>query len=272
MTKIVLFLATILFLSPTLAREPVKVLASVHPLALVAASVVEPEHLHTLVAGHMSPHDFALRPSDISHLQQADIIIWSGAKAEPYLRHFVNRWPDKIWLNAADYAPDNAAPDPHWWLSPEAMIGLQAALAEQLGQNSDDFRQQVEQTLATSDALLAPVREHGFFVFHRAYDHWVQALQLKQKGALTLSPEHKPGLKTMAKLRTQLAQGNVHCVFSEPQYDPALVDALIGDMKIQRAELDPMAADITLSSQGYGQFLLQLAQRAAGCLTPPSDA
>ncbi|ASP38041.1 hypothetical protein CHH28_04805 [Bacterioplanes sanyensis] len=271
MIKTVLFFLALLSVLPANAQQQPQVLASVHPLALVAASVVDTDNIQTLVAANMSPHDFALRPSDIRKLQQADIILWSGPKAEPYLRGFVARWPDKTWINAAEFAPAGASNDPHWWLSPTAMTGLQAQLAAQLGKDPQPFQQQLQQALEQSNAMLAPVRQHGFFVFHRAYDHWVAALNLNQAGALTLSPGHKPGLKTMAALRTQLQQGDVHCVFSEPQYDPALVEALVKDLSVNRAELDPMATSIALQADGYVRFLTSLAERAAPCLTPPAN-
>ncbi|GGY49417.1 zinc ABC transporter substrate-binding protein [Bacterioplanes sanyensis] len=268
MIKAALFAIGVLFTSLTFAQQQPKVLASVHPLALVAASVVATDDLHTLVPGHLSPHDFALRPSDIDRLQQADVIIWSGPQAEPYLRGFVARWPDKIWLNAADYAPEGASDDPHWWLSPTTMRALQAQLAQHLERSPEPFQQQLQQALEDSKALLAPVRERGFYVFHRAYDHWVEALQLNQLGSLTLSPEHKPGLRTLSKIRSQLQQGKAHCVFSEPQYDPALIDSLTQGLNINRAELDPMAAAIVPTADAYPNYLRQLAQAAAECLGP----
>ena len=244
-----------------------KVLASVHPLALMAASVVPADNLEVLVPAGMTPHDFSLRPSDIDLIQNADIIIWSGPLAEPYLKGFASRWSDKIWLDVSSLAPSSRITDPHWWLSPEVMKLAQAQLAEQLGADSSAFAAEVDSAMAESQTLLAPVRERGFFVFHRAYDHWVDALHLNQVGSFTLSPEQKPGMRTLQTMREQLQRGEAVCVFSEPEFSPALVDSLVEGLTVGRGELDPLGGNIEINPQGYPQFLLDMAHRAHDCLT-----
>lgn len=251
------------------------VLASVHPLALVASSVVPETRLKTLVPPGMTPHDFSLRPSDIDLIQAADIVIWSGLENEPYLKGFAKRWPDKIWLDASEMRTTHMSDDPHIWFAPEQMKALQARLASYLKVDAAPFANAVDQALNDSDAMLKDVQTRGFFVFHRAYDHWVNALQLNQLGAFTLSPEQRPGLRTLRQMRKQLERGDVVCVFSEPEFSPALVDRLTDGIEIGRGELDPMAMHIKLSASGYTDMLLDMAQRAQRCLSatlPAADS
>lgn len=243
------------------------VLASVHPLALVAASVVPKEQLKVLVPSGMTPHDFSLRPSDIDLIQSADIIVWSGVDNEPYLRGFANRWPEKTWINANDFKTVGMVSDPHLWFAPELIKKVQAALASQLKQDPAPFAASIDQALKVSDEQLSDVRSRGFFVFHRAYDHWVSALQLNQLGAFTLSPEQRPGLRTLREMRQQLERGDVVCVFSEPEFSPALVNRLTEGLDIGRGELDPLAMHIALDTNGYANMLLDMAAQARQCLS-----
>ena len=145
-----------------------KVLASVHPLALVAASVVNSDRLQTLLPAGTSPHDFALRPSDVDRLQEADVILWTGPVAEPYLSGFARRWPDKTWIDLSKLATPEQPRDPHYWLSVPVVLKAQAALADALGKDASGFARQVERAVLYSDQVLAPVKDRGFFVFHRA--------------------------------------------------------------------------------------------------------
>ncbi len=248
------------------------VLASVHPLALVAASVVPKGNLSVLVPPTMTPHDFSLRPSDIDLIQAADIIIWAGVESEPYLKGFARRWPDKTWINVADLHSPGMPLDPHWWFSPDLMKQLQAALANHFDADSAEFARRVDQVMTDNDALLADVRNRGFFVFHRAYDHWVNALQLNQLGAFTLSPERRPGLRTLRQMRKQLERGDVVCVFSEPEFSQALVQRLTEGLEIGRGELDPMAANIALDEDGYVAMLSDMAARTLSCLSETLSA
>lgn len=263
------FVFSFFLLSASLQAHALKVMATVHPLAMVAASLLDTDHIEVLIPTGMSPHDFALRPSDIERLQDADIILWNGPSAEPFLQGFAQRWPDKHWLSAAPSdAPVNA--DDHWWFNPTAMLMLQHQLALILEREDHSFDVALAQQLERSRHALAPVRDRGFFVFHRAYDHWVDAMQLNQAGAFTLSPEQKPGLRTLHRMRQQLQQGDVQCVFSEPQFSPALIDSVTRGLDIRRGELDPMAAHIPLSATAYPDFIADLTQRFLTCLSNPT--
>ncbi|WP_221793442.1 metal ABC transporter solute-binding protein, Zn/Mn family [Oceanobacter mangrovi] len=246
------------------------VVASLHPLALMAASVVPTAQLKMLVPPGMTPHDFSLRPSDIDMIQKADVIIWTGAESEPYLQGFSKRWPEKHWINVSA-GQDVRHTDPHWWFDPAAVQQAQHRLASLLGKDSQPFDARLQQALDYSRNLLAPVQQRGFFVFHRAYDHWVEAMQLNQVGAFTLSPEQKPGLRTLQTMRQQLERGDVVCVFSEPEFSPAMVDRLVDGIQVGRAELDPMALQIALAADGYPRMLEDMAQRAETCLTAVAD-
>lgn len=273
-TLVVLLCAVfVLGLRPAYAQADVNVkaptvLASVHPLALVAASVVPVDNMKVLLPEGMTPHDFSLRPSDITVIQNADVILWAGAKAEPYLAGFARRWPNKIWIDVSTFKTPSDPNDSHWWMSANMMVKAQAALATALKVDAGSFAADVNAALARAEQQLAPVRERGFFVFHRAYDHWVQQFKLKQLGAFTISPEHKPGAKTLQRMREQLAHGDVKCVFSEPEFSPALVDSATKGIDVKRGELDPMAAQIALGKDGYVQLIDDMTQRFVTCLAP----
>lgn len=254
--------------APFSHEPPYNVLASVHPLALMAASLVETEHLSVLLPPGMTPHDFSLRPSDIDVIQSADVIIWAGAQAEPYLSGFARRWPDKIWIDISKLREEGQPNDAHWWFSPAMMVRAQQQLANALELPAGNFAADVDAALQRADQLLAPLRSRGFFVFHRAYDHWVQAMQLNQVGSFTLSPEQKPGLKTLQRMRDQLTSGEVVCVFSEPEFSPTLVQSVVRGLNIKQGELDPVASHISVTKTGYPDFIQDLSQRFADCLTP----
>lgn len=248
--------------------EGMKVLASIHPLGLIAASVTPLSNLEVLLPPGVSPHDFSLRPSDIDRLQEADVILWSGRQAEPYLAGFARRWPDKVWIDLSSFASEGQVKDPHYWLSVPIALKAQQALAQAMGEDAADFIRQLDRAVTYSDDILAPVKNRGFFVFHRAYDHWVTERGLNQVGAFTLTPEQKPGMRTLQLMRDQLRAGDIACVFREPEYSPALVVKVVGDLPVKQGELDPLGTHISLSKDGYPYFLQDLANRAVNCLEP----
>lgn len=68
------------------ARAEVRVLTSIKPLQLIAAAVQDgvgaPE---VLLPPGASPHNFALRPSDVRRVQEVELLYWIGPDMESFL-------------------------------------------------------------------------------------------------------------------------------------------------------------------------------------------
>ena len=165
----------------------------------------------------------------------------------------------------------------HPWLSPSSTARFAERLSDRLKThfpndvdtietNTHRFLQDLQRFDATSTARLAPVKQHGFFVFHDAYTGIVEHFTLNQVGYFTLDPSRKPGAKHLASLRNQLTASDAQCVFIEPQYSPALIDAITRDVTINRGELDPLATNIVPSRGSYTRFMTSLVDEFVACL------
>ncbi|MGB1090769.1 MAG: metal ABC transporter solute-binding protein, Zn/Mn family [Oceanobacter sp.] len=252
-------------------KQAPSVLATIHPLGMVAASIVPMENLSVLIPAGMTPHDFSLKPSDIDRILNADIILWSGPASEPYMEGLAARWPDKHWISTAPEELEYPIQNPHWWLSPELMKRVQTKLAGLLKVDTTPFNEQIDQVMALSREQLAPVSDRGFLVFHNAYEHWVDAVGIKQLGVFTETPEHKPGLRGLNEKRAMIESGDVACVFVEPEFSSDMVDKMLGDHPIPKGSLDAQGLNIPLSANAYALFMLDLAARASDCLTAVTD-
>ncbi|MGK0406012.1 MAG: zinc transport system substrate-binding protein [Oleispira sp.] len=257
-----------------------RILVSNKPLALIAAATYPAEQIDILVPDGMSPHDYSLRPSDIGKIHQADKILWAGDHMEPFLAKFAKQADNSSqWLDATHLMEDMGlyGSDPHVWLSPELAIEISKRIAEwnpsvkqtdkaQAQKDHQDFANALTTLVATSKAQLAPLKHNGFFVFHQAYDYWFQAIDIKQLGAFTLSPERKPGARHVQTMRNQLQNEEVSCVLSEPQFSPALIDTVVNGLAIQRGELDPLAGKSALTKTAYIEWLSDMTDTLVKCL------
>lgn len=254
------------------SAETPEVLATLHPLTLLAASVVPTTQLQVLLPAGTDPHHFSLKPSDIDQLQEADIILWAGHKAEPYLSGFVRRWPEKNWIDVSQFATADQPDDMHYWLSLSVMKKAQQQLAKVFGKTSATFEAEMRQAEQEIQQLLTPVQSQGFLVYHRAYDHWVAENQLNQLGSFTLHPEQKPGLRTLSHLRNLIREKQVACIFYEPGVAVEIIRDFAGNDSVRLQELDPLGTGITVASDSYATFMVQLARDAAACLNQSSPA
>ena len=276
------------------AAAPV-VVASIAPLhSLVAAVMQGVDSPYLLLRGGESPHTFTLRPSDARLLHAADVLFWIGPTLELPLQRILPGLggadtvamldvPGVETLAARDLQPAHAvepthehAVDPHIWLSPANAIAMGDAIARTLAavdaanaahyrENAALLRQRL--TVLDQDLRLELSGVEGrFAVFHDAYQYLEQRYGLRSSGTVTTHPERKPGAGHLTALRERLAAEHVRCLFSEPQYQPRLVEMLSEGLEIHHVVLDPLGADIAPGADAYQQMMRTLADRLSGCL------
>jgi ABC-type Zn2+ transport system substrate-binding protein/surface adhesin len=66
----------------------------------------------------------------------------------------------------------------------------------------------------------------GYFVFHDAYGYFEKHYGLTSLGHFTVNPEIQPGAQRLHEIRTQLVEQKATCVFAEPQFRPAVIEAV----------------------------------------------
>lgn len=334
-----LFVASALFFAGISAESAqAAVVSSVRPLAFIAAAIADGvTSTEVLLPDGASPHDYALRPSDVQRLQSADLIIWVGPEMEAFLtkplashaasqqialaslpaiqnalikesEHDEDEHSDEaghehhdsvdhdeadhqhIHGSAEshhDHSTDDAADaheghhhgeyNMHIWLSPEmakqAAIAIHAKLLELMPQKKDkldanllNFTDQLAQTEEKVVNMLAPVKGKGYFVFHDAYGYFEKRFGLSPLGYFTINPAIQPGAQRLHQIRTQLVEQKAVCVFAEPQFRPAVINAVAKGTDVRIGVLDPLGSNIALSKDSYAEFLLQLSDQYSRCL------
>jgi zinc transport system substrate-binding protein len=85
----VAFIASFLLIGS--AQAEVKVLTSIKPLQLIAAAVQDGVAIpEVLLPPGASPHNYALRPSDVRKVQSVDLLYWIGPDMEGFLPRVLN--------------------------------------------------------------------------------------------------------------------------------------------------------------------------------------
>ena len=167
--------------------------------------------------------------------------------------------------------------DPHVWLDPVNAIAMARRIMTVLGEvdvaHRADYQRNgaalierldhLNQRLATE---LAPVRQQPYLVFHDAYQYFEQRYDLDAIGSVTMNAERRPGAKRVADIQARIRDLQVRCVFSEPQFQPALVETIIAGSAVRRGVLDPLGAELPPGPDAYFQLLQGLATSLRACL------
>ncbi|ROL93058.1 zinc ABC transporter substrate-binding protein [Pseudomonas chlororaphis] len=283
------------------AQAEVRVLTSIKPLQLIATAVQDgiavPE---VLLPPGASPHNYALRPSDVRKVQSVELLYWIGPDMESFLPRVLKgrtlpslAVQDLPGLKLRHFAEDNhshaeeadehdhdhrpGSLDAHLWLSPvnarviadRMALDLSAAdpaNAARYQSNAKAFDQRLDALDARLKARLAPISGKPYFVFHEAFDYFEDAYGLKHAGVFSVAAEVQPGAQHVAAMRARLQQVGKTCVFSEPPLRPRLAETLVAGLPVKLAELDALGGYTPATAQGYEQVLEKLGNDLAGCL------
>lgn len=283
------------------AQAEVRVLTSIKPLQLIAAAVQDgiavPE---VLLPPGASPHNYALRPSDVRKVQSVELLYWIGPDMESFLPRVLKgrtlpslAVQDLPGLKLRHFAEDNhshaeeadehdhdhrpGSLDAHLWLSPvnarviadrmaTDLSAADPANAARYQSNAKAFDQRLDALDARLKARLAPIAGKPYFVFHEAFDYFEDAYGLKHAGVFSVAAEVQPGAQHVAAMRTRLQEVGKTCVFSEPPLRPRLAETLVAGLPVKLAELDALGGYTPATAQGYEQVLEKLGNDLAGCL------
>ncbi|EJG2229808.1 TPA: zinc ABC transporter substrate-binding protein ZnuA [Vibrio parahaemolyticus] len=277
----------------TLPAQAITVLTSIKPIQLMVTELTEgvttPE---VLVQSNASPHDYSLRPSDVKKVASADLVIWYGHDLEPFLEKVVSNRSSTLTLSeipnlalrefdsehSHDHdGHDHGSHDPHFWLGIKPvkqvaqavvnkLVEIDPANAKTYSNNLVKFEEQLAARDKEIEQQLAAVKNQGYFVFHDAYGYFEERYQLNNLGHFTVTPDRKPGAKTLIQIRKTLGSGNVACVFSEPQFTPAVVESVMRGSDVVKGELDPLGSAIKVEPGSYFNLLGNMADSFAQCL------
>ena len=280
------------------------VLTSVRPLGFIAAAIADGvTPTEVLLPDGASPHDYALRPSDLKSMRSADLLVWVGPDLEGFMGKSVAQLPpnrvveigtlagvkplllagedddehDIHGVNASGAAHHHGQYNMHLWMSPviakqaaEAIYGklleLMPKKKDQLDANLRQFEEGLTKTDIKLGKMLQPVQGKGYFVFHDAYGYFEKHYGLSPLGHFTINPEIQPGAQRLHQIRTQLVEQKAVCVFAEPQFRPAVINAVAQGTTVRMGTLDPLGSGIALTRDSYVNFLSHLTSQYVSCL------
>lgn len=297
--------AALAFPSLAQAEVP-RVVATIKPIHSLVGAVMGDHGSPTLIVkGGASPHTYSLKPSDAQALEAADLVFWTGHGLELFLENALDTLAVKgrvLELAAVPgiellpvreggvFEPDadegeNSAPqgeagpatDMHFWLDPINATRLSLAIAEALAAadpehadtyvaNAIAYNDDLLALTAEFEASLAAIRDKPFIVFHDSYQYLERRFGLDVAGSITVTPDSMPGAQRVGELRAKIKEVGARCIFAEPQFQPAIISAIIEGTDARAGELDPEGANLPEGPGLYRQLLENLTASLLECL------
>jgi zinc transport system substrate-binding protein len=265
--------------SPDQATEPLKVVATVYPLANLAEHVGSgAATISTIVPFGAEPHDYEPTPRDIASIYDANVLLINGAGLDDWAVKIADEARAKgisvlIMRDALTFresshheeaehheedehedeeAHDDHGPlDPHFWLDPQKAAAATHEIAEIMATAHPDRAETYRKAAAVYERELMALDEEyvkglascigrSAIVSHDAFGYLSARYNLELIPIAGLSPEEEPSAKQMGALVTLARQKKIPAVFFESLVSPRLAEVFASELNLQALPLNPI--------------------------------
>ena len=167
--------------------------------------------------------------------------------------------------------------DPHAWLDPvnakrwaneiaQVLSATDSSNAETYKQNAEAFAESIDELTASLNERAARLEGIRFIVFHDAYQYFERRFDIPAAGAISISDASDPSPARIREIQALVSELGVTCAFTEPQYNPGLVDTVFEDSRVKTVGvMDPLGVDLEVGSGQYPQLIKKLMSSLEQC-------
>lgn len=215
-------------------------------------------------------HDWEPTTTDITKLEKAKILIYSGSGMEHWVEKVTSTLQNKDLIlvetskkvplitrsstndgHGHDQKGDSPQMDPHVWLSPlNAKIQLKAiqegltkadpANAEYYEKNYQKYAKELDELDQELKAMLLPLKKKEIIVSHAAFGYLCDAYGLEQEAIRGLSPDEEPNPARMKDLILFAKEHQVKVIFFEEMVNPKVSEAIAREVGAEVMRLNPL--------------------------------
>lgn len=262
------------------AATPLKILATIPPLAFVAQDIAgDTAVVEILLPEGSSPHHYQLKPSDRIKIANADLMLWLGKDAENYLaRALTHSTPHQKSLAILDtpeikpFLGEHAELDIHVWLDPTIMSLWAQQLADYLGEKNPQkahlFQQRADQLKKQLLKKSQPTSLVPIIEVADAFGYLHRALAIKPLLILNNHEDRMPSLQQRILLQRIIQQHPKTCVIITPEQTEKDMRHLLNNSSPIILRLDPLGYDALSKPQTrlhYVDFFQRLAKNYLLC-------
>lgn len=244
--------------NPELANRPIRAAATIGMITDIVQNVGgERVEVEGLMGPGVDPHLYKASESDVSTLEQADIIFYNGLHLEAGLSGVLERMGDLgntvvAVTNSIDrsllLAPEEfeGAYDPHVWFDVtlwmecveyvrDTLAALDPGSAEMYEANAEAYLQELEDlhTYVTEQAETIPEEQRVLVTAHDAFNYFGRAYGFEVRGLQGISTETEASTADVQELADFIAERQIPAVFIESSVPQRNVEAVQAAVRAQ---------------------------------------
>ena len=242
--------------------EGSQVVATTTHVADIAQNVAgDRVDVHSMLAANADPHDFEPRPSDVTAMAEADLVITSGGEVDEWVDELIeSSGTDADVVSLLDSAPvtrtSEGETDPHWWQDPRNAVAATETIRDELAdadpegeseyaENESAYSREIEQAdRAVAECMSSlPDGVRKLVTSHDALGYLADRYDIEVVGAAipALSTQAQPSVGETAELIDLIEEEGVRAVFPETGLSGELEEAIAHEADVAVGE--PLYAD-----------------------------
>ena len=284
-----------------------KIVVSIPPLFSLAKDLLEGiAEVSLLLTTQSSPHTYYMKPSDIRHIEEADLVLWVGPDLESFLEPLLKKHSSKAFSMMAikgitlypyshtsshenlqghcDHSHGHL--DPHLWLDPCNMMHLTDALKKhvetallspaplvekeqilaRLEENQIRLHAKLRRLEMDLRGKLRNAVSASFFVAHDALQYLEKRYGMRHALQMHASFEKGLTLKRLKTLKKVAHQTGARCLFGDQAYDPNLLNKFARKLGLYYQTLDILGYSAPHESLPYEDMMRLLVDDITVCL------
>ena len=144
------------------------------------------------------------------------------------------------------------------------------ALSEADPANAEKYDQNDKKTRLKIDKMINDIgntinKRASFITFHDAYQYFEKRFGIASMGTLTVNPDVQPGAKQVSEIQRFMKEKNVKCIFSEPQFNPKIINMLAKKTGAKTGVFDPLGSKFETGKPLYFNLIIAIAKNLEGC-------
>lgn len=280
------------------ARAATEVVASIPELAAIAKAVGGGNvSVYSVAKPNQDYHAIEPRPSDVSRIARADLIVRSGLSLDIWMDSLMNAAGNaklnrggNAYVDASANIPTIETPqesisgasgdvhpegNPHYLYDPiyakrtaqnivRGLIRVDAKNAASYRANYVAFNRAIDNKMDDWKRALAPYAGKSVVTYHRNYNYFLRRFGLRQYGTLEPKPGIPPSAAHISQLISNMKRDRVRAILIEGIYPKRFADVMKRQLGVQY-QVGPFSVQ-SYTGQGYINLIDNLVAKTKAAL------
>lgn len=280
---------TLLFATNALASP--NIVVSIKPIHSIVSALTQGVSTPTLLlSGNQSAHHAHLKPSQISLLEKADLVVIVHPDFEEGLAKSIrNIQADKVLT--VDQSEDEqghehehehehehaGSVNHHSWLNIEDMRSFTQALSQRLIKidpknkaiylaNLEVLKLKLDELQDTTQQQLSNYTNQPLITYNNAFEHFIENYKLKSVGSVSRQHGENLSIFKILKVKQIIKDEKVTCLLFTTETQHKRINTLTEGLKIKTADIDIIGFDIKPGADHYLKLIQDITHKAVQCL------